>query len=106
LRGSPLSFGEKFLESDESNLTQASFISQNNETTQEPPVFEVTSYQERDDEVQSDASRLSKTSELQQSYNNFWKESKSCVPQMAPDATTEEIVAENGNALIEVSENF
>ncbi|CAG8835729.1 42335_t:CDS:2, partial [Gigaspora margarita] len=107
LTGSPLSFGENFLESDESNLTRASFISQDNETTQEPPVFEVTSsYQERDDEVQSDVSRLSKTSELKQSYNNFWEESKPSVPQMAPDTTTEEIVAENGNALIEVSENF
>ncbi|CAG8848198.1 26398_t:CDS:2, partial [Gigaspora margarita] len=84
LTGSPLSFGEKFLESDESNLTRVSLISQDNETTQETPVFEVTSsYQGRDDE-----------------------ESKSSVPQMAPDTTTEEIIAENGNALIEVSENF
>ncbi|CAG8826996.1 20256_t:CDS:2, partial [Gigaspora margarita] len=72
-----------------------------------PPVFEVTSsYQERDDEVQSDVSRLSKTSELKQSYNNFWEESKSSASQMASDTTTEEIVAENDNALIEVAENF
>ncbi|CAG8843080.1 35716_t:CDS:2, partial [Gigaspora margarita] len=90
LTGSPLSFGEKFLESDKSNLTRASFISQDNETTQEPLTF----------------LKLSKTSELKQSYNNFWEESKPSVPQMAPDTTTEEIVAENGNALIEVSENF
>ncbi|CAG8521754.1 22141_t:CDS:2, partial [Gigaspora rosea] len=54
----------------------------------------------------SDVSRLPKTSELKQSYNNFGEESKSSVPQMAPDTTTEEIVAENGNALIEVSETF
>ncbi|CAG8673268.1 10962_t:CDS:1, partial [Dentiscutata heterogama] len=125
---SPLPYGEKTLESDESNLTRASLISQYNETTQEQSIFETTSsYQDRDevqyldsyrDETQdsdeskfgkiieSDVSRLLKTSELKQSFNNFEEESKSSVPQIVPDTTTEDIIAENGNELMGVSENF
>ncbi|CAG8550110.1 15700_t:CDS:10, partial [Dentiscutata erythropus] len=133
----PLSFGEKLvesplpyaLESDESNLTRASLISQYNETTQEQSIFEATSsYQDRDEEAQyldsyrdetqdsdeskfgkiieSDVSRLLKTSELKQSFNNFEEESKSSVPQTVPNTTTEDIIAENGNELMGVSENF
>ncbi|CAG8814266.1 39619_t:CDS:2, partial [Gigaspora margarita] len=65
----------------------ASFIFQDNKTTQELSVFKViSSYQERDNKVQYTSSIL----------------------QIVPDMTIEEIVAENSNALpvIEVSENF
>ncbi|CAG8534711.1 24827_t:CDS:10 [Cetraspora pellucida] len=123
---SSLSFGDKTVESDELNLDRVSpkltptFISKDNEITQESSTLETTSsYQDKEvqysdsyrdetqDSVESkivapDVSGLSKASEFKQSYNNFVEDPKSGVLQLVSDT----IEDKNSNELMGVSENF